>query len=262
MERYNIETLKKENALYDMEHTVTQSDADKANRYVALIESSRNDNRPMPGDVVRFTDKHGDYYENAHIEKVDDADKEVYICERPYVPFIRPSKTGISCNTSGGAWANIPMQLKRIGKQQKTFCDWGHCGACGNGAIHFRAEVNVWEYIAPDALFDGFSTKLWRKMYVSRTNKDAYYQYLSDKIAWRNRNELNEFVEKYKGVVFGGHYPNQLIIWCYREQTVRVSLEEFEKLDLPNTTILLNGLKPAKMQVDDVNKTIIHYANW
>jgi hypothetical protein len=263
MKKYSIETLKIENVCYDREHGVTQSDVDKANSYAALIKSTRNDRQPMPGDVVQLTTKYGDYYAGAHIEKVD---KEGYICERPYVPFIRPNKTGdgITCNTSGGAWTSIPLKLKLIEKCQKTFCDWGHCGACGNGAIHFRAEVNVWEYVAPDALYGSYTTKQWRKMYVSRTDKNENYcyEYAASETAWKTKAELDEFIKKYKGVVFKGHCENQLVVWCYREKTVRVSVEEFEKMNLPETAILLNGVRAAKMEVDDENKTIIHYANW
>ncbi|MDR0231976.1 MAG: DUF4121 family protein [Dysgonamonadaceae bacterium] len=258
MEKYNIETLKKENGIYNMEHTVTGYDVNKANMYVALIESSRNNHSPMPGDIVQFTNKYGDYYGNAHIEIVDE---KVSICEQPYVPFIRPEKTGIRCNTSGGAWTSIPAGLKLIGKQQKRFKDWGHSGACGNGAIHFRAEVNVWEYVEPDPLHGDFSTKYWRKMYVSHS-KNENYEYAGDGIAWKNKNEFDEFINKYKGVVFTGNWLNQIVVWCYREKTVLVKLEELEKMNLPETTILLNGIRPAKMEVDDENKIIIHYANW
>ena len=259
MEKYDIKTLKKENGSYDLEHTVTQFDVDKANMYVELIESSRNNNRPTSGDIVQFTSKHGDYYENAHIEKVDE---EVYICEQPYIPFIRPGKTGITCNTSGGAWSSIPVELKLTGKRQKTFCDWGHCGACGNGAIHFRAEVNVWQYVEPNPLYGDFSTKYWRKIYVSHTGRNENYEHASSDIAWRNKDELDEFINKYKGVVFPGNWPNQIVVWCYREKTVLAGAEELEKMNLPKATIFLNGIRPAKMEVDDENKIIIHYANW
>jgi len=260
MGKYDIEALKKENSYYNFEHTVTQFDVDKANMYVELIESSRNNNRPTPGDIVQFTTKHGDYYENAHIETVN---KDVYICENAYVPFIRPDKKGgITCNTSGGAWTHIPVGLKLIGKRKKAFCDLGHCGACGNGAIDFSAEVNVWKYFEPEPLYGDYSTKLWRKLYISHTEENERYQYLGDGIAWKNKYKLDEYINKYKGVVFPGHYINQIVVWCYREKTIHVELEELEKMNLPETTIYLNGERKAKMEVDDTNKIIIHYANW
>ena len=259
MEKYDIETLKKENGSYDMQHTVTQSDVDKANSYVVLIESSRNSSRPVAGDIVQFTDRHGYYYGNSHIESVD---KAVYICEMPSIPFIRPAPTGITCNTSGGSWLTMPVELKLTGKKLKTFCDWGHCGACGNGALYFSAEVNVWEYVEPDPLYRDFSTKYWRKLYVSQTDKSEHYEYTGDGIAWKNRNELDEFIKKYKGVVFSGNWRNQFVVWCYREKKVLVEPKELEEMNLPDTTILLNGIRPAKMKIDDENKIIIHYANW
>jgi hypothetical protein len=259
MIKYDLETLKKENFSYDREHGVTQSDVDKANMYVALIESSRNAKLPASGDIVQLTDRHGNYYGNAHIERVD---SKVYVCEQPYVPFIKPDKTGIFCNTSGGAWLNIPVQLKLIGKRSKRFCDWGHCGACGNGAIHFNAEVNVWEYIEPEPLYEGYTTKQWRKLYVAHAGKHENYEYTSDGIAWKNRHELDEFIKKYKGVVFFCEKQNHFVVWCYREKKVIVEPEELERMNLPETTILLNGKRRAKMQVENENKLIIHYANW
>jgi len=261
MEKYDLRTLRKENGSYDMEHTVTYEDVDKANRYIELIESTR-ENFPKVGDIVELTTKHGDYYRNAHIEE---SDVELNICEQPYVPFIKPDKSGISCNTSGGSWLNIPVNLKLIGKRYKTFCDWGHCGACGNGAIDFKAEVNVWEYIEPEPLYGDFTTKNWRRMYVSKVDKEKSYrgyEYIGDGFAWRDKAEFDAFIKKYKGAVFAGNYLNQMVVWCYFDKKILVSKEELEKMNLPETTILLNGIRPAKMEVDDKNKIIIHYANW
>ena len=262
MEKYNLGTLKKENASFDMEHTVIQQDVEKANRYVELIESSRKE-FPNAGDIVELTTKHGDYYRNAHIEEVDE--EGLNVCEQPYVPFIHPDKSGISCNTSGGSWLSIPVNLKWIGKRQKTFGDWGHCGACGNGAIQFMAEVNVWKYIEPDPLYGEYTTKYWRRMYISKIDKGkmhGQYEYLGDGIAWRDKAEFDAFIEKYKGKVFTENYVNQLVVWCYNNNTVLVYKEKLEKMNLPETTIVLNGIRPAKMEVDDENKIIIHYANW
>src|SRR5690554_4854771 len=126
---YTMESLKEINWSYDYNHKINQSDIDKANMYVKIIENSRDEKQPKSGDIIEFTNKHGDYYKNAHIEKYDAEDDVFNICEQPYVPFIGLNKNndGIYCSTSGGAWDNVPKnKLKYIGQRLKTFCDWGH----------------------------------------------------------------------------------------------------------------------------------------
>ena len=41
-------------------------------------------------------------------------------------------------------------RLYRKDAVEKYFKDWGWRGAIGNGAVCFKAEVSVWEYIEPD----------------------------------------------------------------------------------------------------------------
>ena len=64
------------------------------------------------------------------------------------------SSVVLAYHKSGGYWFSIPEELqglvKYIGKDKKTFCAWGHCGACGDGAFQFQAIVNVWEIFLED----------------------------------------------------------------------------------------------------------------
>lgn len=139
--KYTIDTLREINARFCGSHILINYDVDKANMYVELIENTRSEKIPSVGDCVRYTNEYGDYYGAAHIEKADV--NEVYICERPYTPFIHEYDGRISCNTSGGAWTHLPTrELKYIGKIKKRFCDWGNCGGCADGAIDFIAEVS------------------------------------------------------------------------------------------------------------------------
>jgi hypothetical protein len=51
---------------------------------------------------------------------------------------------------SGGPFFLVrEEEITYEGKQLKRFCTWGHLGPCGNGAIDFHAEVNVWKMVAP-----------------------------------------------------------------------------------------------------------------
>ena len=144
---YAIETLIKLNAPFHEAHRIRQSDVDTANKYIEIIEKSRTDDAIQVGDIVEFTTKYGDYYRNAHVEKFEPETDEWRICERG-TPYISSSskENNIRCRTSGGAWSNIPNNLKLIGKRKKRFMVWGYNGACGHGAIYFEAAVNVWEH--------------------------------------------------------------------------------------------------------------------
>jgi hypothetical protein len=164
---YTIETLKAINGSYDYEHRIIQSDVDKANMYVDIIQKSRTAHQIQVGDIVELTTKHGSYYKNAHIEKYDVEDDEWSVCEQPTTPFISDYKNNIRCSTSGGAWCSVPNNLKIIGKRLKVFKDWGQCGACANGAVSFETEVNVWEYKQDEPLYGEYTTKDWRRHYIS-----------------------------------------------------------------------------------------------
>lgn len=262
--KYNIESLVKKNPYYDREHRVTQADVDMANSYTELIENTRSSIIPKAGDMLRYTDQHGDYYPYAHIEH--NSNGMCHICECPSVPFISSDTAGIRCSTSGGAWTHLEADsLKYIGKEHKYFCDWGHRGACANGSVHFATTVSVWEYIHPEPLYRNYTTEKWRKLYISRFSENRIKDnggYLYDSmngIAFRTENEFQHFLKEYKGEIFNGHYENQFVVWCYKEQQKQVSQQEYDTLALPETSRYCNGKRPAKIEYDDTNKTAIFY---
>ena len=257
-DKYNIANLIPLNGSYHLKHGVRQYDVDKANQYVSLIEGSRSSKHPRNGDIIRLTTRHGDYYHEAHLEGLDDCGFEV--CEQPYVPFIYPSgdKNGIRCNTSGGGWLHIPPKaLKYVGKEEKEFCDWGWNGACGGGAVHFKAEVSVWEYIQPNALYGKFSTKEWRRIRLDKHSEENWkkdgYLYSGSGLAFRNQEELDEFMKLYKGTMFQGVWDNSFVVWCYYEIQVGVSQEEWNRLPYPETK------KLTKIHPDDKRHILYSY---
>jgi hypothetical protein len=265
--KYTIDTLKGINASYNSEHRITQSDVDKANLYVEIIEGSRSDKKVQAGDIVEFTNKHGDYYGNAHIENLNENEKWC-ICEHPYVPFIglTDDNKNIYCNTSGGAWDSIPKELKYIGKRLKWFCDWGHWGACANGAIHFQALVNVWEYIENNPLYGDYTTKNYNKNYVSycvddkgNPKNDSCYRYFADGIAFKTTEDYKAWIKTYKAAEFKGHWENQTVVFCYKEQEYLLNKNEWDALDLPKDTRLCNGVNLCKVDYDDKNHLIKTY---
>ena len=144
--RYSRETLLPINTLYDHIHHLTQADVDAANAWVRHIEHTRNPLVPQIGDRVRYTTRHGDFYGNALIEAARE-DGMLSICLCPYVPFVWATADGIGCSVSGGPFTAVaPQALHPVGIMPGDFCDWGHCGACGNGAVRFCAEGPLWVY--------------------------------------------------------------------------------------------------------------------
>lgn len=244
MTKYNLNNLKEINLSYNGEHRITESDVEKANKWVEIIENTRDNNSPQVGDIVEYTDRHGNYYRNAHIEKV--TEDGIEICEHPYVPFIGliGKEKRLYTSTSGGAWDNISNNLKLIGTREKTFTDWGHCGACGNGAIEFKAVVNVWEYIDPDQLYKGFSTKDFDKHHIGiREPKERLdYKYTTDGKAWRTDKDYKAWLKTFNGVEFAGHWgEGSKIVWTHKEITKYVSLDEYNNVDGIVDSILNNG---------------------
>ena len=68
---YTLETLSKINRSFISAHyELLQMDVDRVNTCVKRIEKSRTPKKPMPGDIVRYTDELGYYHPHAYIEKI------------------------------------------------------------------------------------------------------------------------------------------------------------------------------------------------
>lgn len=244
MKRYTLETLRKINE--EAGNSFTEDTVNKANELVEILENSRDNKCPQIGDIVEYTTEYGDYYGNAHIDSVKE--DKIYICERPYTPFMTVDFTGeeidISFSTSGGAWTYTPRALKYLGKRSKLFKYWG--GGFST-AILFYATVNVWEHIEGN---HEFSTKTHDKFFLSIVNPEYPYGYkyliskggLSD-IAFTSEEEYKAWLKTFKGVEIDTlHDNNHKIIWTYKQTEKCVPLEEY--LSIENAVIdstLCNG---------------------
>ncbi len=133
------------NAQFIRYHGVTEKDIEVVNEMHDLIVSSRDKTRPVPGDVIICCSDRI-RYENGHLER-DISEEYSSICTRPYTPFVFADGAAPYFSTSGGYWLSETNPEKYVPKGQriKVFCTWGHNGACGSGAVHFKARVNVWE---------------------------------------------------------------------------------------------------------------------
>jgi len=270
---YTIETLKKINPQYNLLHGVTQSDVDKANRYLAAIERSKVTDRIQVGDIVELTTSHGDYYQNAHIETYSEETDRWSVCKRPYTPFVYFNHyEKLCCETSGGAWCGVPNSLKHIGKQKKAFTDFGHNGACAQGAFCIEAEVNVWEYKQENPLYGNYSTKDWDKFYVSyrvdefgKPVDGSPYRWFATsggiaQTAFATQEDYDTWLKTLRAVSFKGNWPNQTVVFGYKQKRHLISKEAWEQLDLPKDTRLLNGVNLVKVKYDDTLHQIDVYA--
>lgn len=273
--KYTKESLAKINTRFLGTHyDLSPQDVEMANEYVELIESTRSETTPKAGDILILTTKTGDYYPFAHIEYVGESYgyRGGNVCEKPYVPFIGKDKDGIICNTSGGAWDTInPSEMRYVGKQKKRFCDWGHFGACADGAVEFEAWVSVWEWRHPEC--GEYTTKDYAKYYVSDSGEDSDYTRQTgyrfhvskdcmNHTAFKTEEDYKAWLTTYKGIITEG-WGGQQLVWAYKEFKHQVSPTEFDNMDLPKDTMLFNGnIMLCKRDYDDVEHVVHTYFVW
>ncbi|MDO5771196.1 MAG: DUF4121 family protein [Bacteroidales bacterium] len=259
--KYSVETLRKLNVSYDHEHGLTQKDVDMANDYVELIEHTRSEIIPQIGDRLVYVTEHGDYYGNALIENLHHTNKGHFsICERPYVPFVWEENANIRLSVSGGAFHAVnPKDLKFLKWTDGAFCDWGHCGACGNGSVTFMARVPLWSYSEPNPKYGHFTTETYRKFYLNKKEEtETGNLYQGFDIAFRDEAELQQFVEDYEGTVFKGNWPTQIVLWCFRREYVFLPLSEWEKIESPAVERRLNFHPEQVKIVKDMEQHITY----
>lgn len=256
----DIENFYKINGLYHIEHGITKNDIKMAENYIDYIEKTRSDKIPKVGDIVKYTTEYGDYYGRALISANSGAN-EIRICEQPYVPFIcNTNNNDMSLSVSGGAFTHTnKSNLKYLGKEKRQFCDWGSCGACGNGAVKFEAEVSVWEYKKPNE-YGEYSTKDYDKMYIRKLEKptDGYIIF-GNGIAFETEKDYQAFLKTYRAKEFDNGYNT--VIFYYKEENYLISKEEWQELEgyQIDTRKCNASIITVKVKYDEENKRIKVY---
>lgn len=256
---YTLSKLKATNLSYDGVHEVTQKEVEIVNEAIQAILKSRS-NTPQNGDIVIYTTKYGDYYDGAHIGRINNG--QCYICESPYIPFVS-IKGGLGISCSGGAWEYIPANIEFVGKALKEFNAWGRHGACGDGAVMFEAQVNVWRYSEPDPLYP-YTTKDYEKVYVYvQEGENVKYKYNTNGCAWETDEDFNAWLKCFNGKVFNGHSDLQKVVFAYRGLSMMLSLDEYNKIeaDVEDTT-MVNGIRPCKRVYNHEEHTVYTYSSW
>lgn len=264
---YTLETLSKINQRFLSAHyELTESDVEKVNTCVELLEKSRTTEKPIRGDIVRYTTENGEYYAHAFIESIKDG--QAYIAESSsvYVCANEKFQDGFSCQVSaGGAFHYIPVDhMVYIGTEKKRFWHFGHCGGCADGGIDFYATVNVWECNLNKGRY---STKTHNKYYIyydpEPEKRKSPYHFTTNGKAWKTEEDFQAWLRTFRGVVEPGNWENQLIVWTYKNIEHHLSPEEYEDLNVPEDTFLMNGsIRRCKRVYDDKSYIVHTYYVW
>lgn len=265
MKKYTLETLKKENELFDSYYGLDESDVEKVNRIIEMIERSRSIDVIQKYDVVEYTNEYGEYFPKAtatmkregNIELCENAGVHLNICDNE-----------LCGSASGGAFSHHKeSEFAYKGTSSNTFWTWGNAGACANGGIYFTATVNVWEC---DDNKEMFSTKTHDKYYLSyrkaKNNRD--YQYFASKAgmssyAWRTEEDMQAWLRTKRAVVTGENTWGGAVIWTYKEIEHHLSDIEFDALNAQEDIFLMNGSKRRCKRVYDDKNYILHtYFVW
>ena len=144
--------------------------------------------------------------------------------------------------------------------------DWGHCGSCGNGAVTFEAEVNVWEYIHPEPFHGEYTTKFYDKNFISycadesKKQKSIHpYCYFGNGFAFASTEDYTAWRDTFRGVEFREDGANLWVVFCYKRIEKLISKEAYDALDFPVDTRMCNGTIEVKVVYDDEARTITEY---
>lgn len=264
---YTLETLTEINQRFVGSHfNLMQSDVDMANKHIEVIEKSRSKETPKIGDIVRYTNKYGEYYHSAMIDSIDGND--VVLCERgsSYISLTEDEKD-ILLSTSGGSFPHTTIdKFKYIGTTERRFWRFGHCGACADGGIEFYAKVNVWEC---DINEQEFSTKTHDKYYVSYSKESFGINYhfsasndATSSHAWRNEQDLQAWLRTFRAKIQKGNGVNSFVAWTYKHIEHQVSPSEYEKINGIEDVMCCNGNRKCKRVYEDENFTVHTYFVW
>ncbi len=248
IDRYDICMLKIMNPVYDKYYGLNKEDMKKVNNWVREIESFL-DVKPKEGDIVNFTSKYGDYHERTLLETHLKSDGLFKLCLLPQIPFAVKSDGKYQISSSGADFRTIdPELLVKKDTTYALFQDWGHRGPCSNGSIEFVAQVNLWEYKHPYPRYGDFSTNEYQKILLKKDNKGGYF---GKDISFSTKKLLNEFMERFHGILFSGDSENQFILWCYKKQFLELAPIDWEMMKLTEYyAVIKNSHQKVKFEKD------------
>lgn len=263
MKNYTFETLKKENELFDIYYGINNSDVERVNHLINMIEKSRSVESIQAYDVVEYTNEYGEYFPKATVTMKNG--KDIELCENAGIHLgIYDNK--LCGSASGGAFSHHKeSEFTYKGTTTKTFWTWGSAGARANGGIYFTATVNLWECNDNKEMF---STKTHDKYYLSHRKSDNDYQYFAShnalsSCAWKTEEDMQAWLRTYRAVTDGEHTWGGAVIWTYKEIEHHCSNTEYDALEAQEDVFLMNGSKRRCKRIYDDKNYILHtYFVW
>ena len=140
------------NESFIREHgTLTQSDLALIRRRQQAMQTALSNaptDTPIPGDVVEGAYYSGKFrFEGGVIVSTPSWGFGVHFCACPYTPWLYVNDEGKPhINTSGGPFFSCDkVHFEPAGETERMFCEFGHDGPCGNGAVYFPVKVRCWK---------------------------------------------------------------------------------------------------------------------
>lgn len=258
---YTVESLQYLNDSHDYGYPVSQSDVDKVNRLIAAIRQEREGNeRPMPGDIIEYTCRNGDFYSTAHIGHI--RKKRIEICLSDNIPFCYENERGAGYDIQEGVWTHLYKSvLEPCGIKAGLFRTWGHAGRCAHGMMYFKTFVRSWKYTEPEPMFGKYTIKEWTKYFISKlpdAERKGEFTYKGEGFTLFSETELMRLVEMLHGELFSGIYRNSLILWGYRMVWEELTEQEWRHTKAGMHLSLL-GESPVKIQTCHDTRTVTIY---
>ena len=191
----------------DIRLKVNQEDVEIYNKAARMMY--RRPKQLAAGDVVQFADSMR-IYNRAIIE--DCRDKScISICENGSAWVSHYGKKRLS--VSGGSFHNIDFNdLEYVGRSKRNFSEWGHFGACANGAFSVSVPVNVWKHKSVDEFKPKGNRVTYYQDNFLEVQRDpdikpewVYAIWYADETVWsstyhiasfKNENQLKAFADK------------------------------------------------------------------
>ena len=140
------------NESFIREHgTLTQYDLALIRRRQQAMQTALSNaptDTPIPGDVVEGAYYSGKFrFEGGVIVSTPSWGFGVHFCACPYTPWLYVNDEGKPhINTSGGPFFSCDkVHFEPAGETERMFCEFGHDGPCGNGAVYFPVKVRCWK---------------------------------------------------------------------------------------------------------------------
>ena len=246
--KYCKETFIRLNYWYDRMHGLVREDIEKANAMVEHIEKTRSDRYPRTGDSLFFI---SGYDERSRPFFVDDVyGDNIVLRNFSRVPFVSRDKKGIKCDMHGGECVLVKAGDVRF-KAWTTgrFKHWGHYGACENGEVYYDAKIALWECGAPEQP----ESREWFKIHIRKNTRPGGDMYTGE-ISCKDEDGLRQFIDDHEGFIFVEEDSQEMVILCFRHSDMRISPEEWEKMNCPVSVREIYG-QVQKVKIAKDHKT-------